>query len=138
MPQPTDTTVAFIGLGVMGYPMAGHLAKAGYRTRVYNRTRKRADAWVAEYPGEACASPAAAVLGADVVLMCVGNDDDVRSVAYGEQGILGGLQRGCVLVDHTTASAELARELDAAAGAGRGISRCAGVRRTSSVRSAAS
>jgi 3-hydroxyisobutyrate dehydrogenase len=117
MPQPTDTFVAFIGLGVMGYPMAGHLAKAGYRVRVYNRTRKRADAWVTEYPGEVCGSPAAAARDADVIFMCVGNDDDVRSVVYGDAGILGGLKAGSVLVDHTTASAELARELESAAAA---------------------
>ena len=115
MPQPIDTTVAFVGLGVMGYPMAGHLAKAGYRTRVYNRTRKRADAWISEYPGEAYSTPAAAARDADVVFMCVGNDDDVRSVVYGENGILSGLKRDSVLVDHTTASAELARELATAA-----------------------
>ena len=115
MPQPTDTTVAFVGLGVMGYPMAGHLAKAGYRTRVYNRTRKRADAWTTEYPGEAYGTPAAAARDADVVFMCVGNDDDVRSVVYGENGILSGLKRDSILVDHTTASAELARELATAA-----------------------
>jgi len=117
MPQPTDTSAAFIGLGVMGYPMAGHLAKAGYRVRVYNRTRKRADAWRAEYPGEVCESPATAARDADIVFMCVGNDDDVRSVVYGDAGVLGGLKTGAVLVDHTTASAELACELEAAAAA---------------------
>src|SRR5512139_1427212 len=117
MPQPTDTSVAFIGLGVMGYPMAGHLAKAGYRVRVYNRTRKRADAWGAEYPGEVFESPAAAAHDADIVFMCVGNDDDVRSVVYGDAGILSGLKTQSVLVDHTTASAELARELEGAAAA---------------------
>lgn len=117
MPQPSDTSVAFVGLGVMGYPMAGHLAKAGYRTRVYNRTRTRADAWGSEYPGEICDSPAAAARDADIVCMCVGNDDDVRSVVYGETGILGGLKPKSVLVDHTTASAELARELENAAAA---------------------
>ncbi len=115
MPQPTDTVVAFIGLGVMGYPMAGHLARNGYRTRVYNRTASRAAAWAAEYSGDVCDTPAAAAQGADIVFMCVGNDDDVRGVAYGEDGALGGLRRGSVLVDHTTASAELARELAAAA-----------------------
>jgi 3-hydroxyisobutyrate dehydrogenase len=111
MPQPTETVVAFIGLGVMGYPMAGHLARAGYRTRVYNRTNSRAAAWVAEYPGDACETPAAAVRDADIVFMCVGNDDDVRSVVYGDAGVMHGLRRGAGLVDHTTASAELAQEL---------------------------
>ncbi len=115
MPQPTDTVVAFIGLGVMGYPMAGHLAGKGYRTRVYNRTASRAAAWAAEHAGEVCDTPALAAQGADVVFMCVGNDDDVRSVVYGEHGAVGGLRRGSVLVDHTTASAELARELGEAA-----------------------
>jgi 3-hydroxyisobutyrate dehydrogenase-like beta-hydroxyacid dehydrogenase len=104
-------SVAFIGLGVMGHPMAGHLARAGYRTRVFNRTSARADDWLASYPGEACATPAAAANGADVVLLCVGNDDDVRSVTYGDAGVLAGLSAGALLIDHTTASAELAREL---------------------------
>src|SRR5678816_1550217 len=109
MPQPNDTTVAFIGLGVMGYPMAGHLSRAGYPTRVYNRTRTRADSWKAEYAGEVCDRPAMAARNADVVFMCVGNDDDVRSVTYGDSGVLEGLHSGAVLIDHTTASAELAR-----------------------------
>jgi 3-hydroxyisobutyrate dehydrogenase-like beta-hydroxyacid dehydrogenase len=122
MPQPADTAVAFIGLGVMGYPMAGHLARAGYRTRVYNRTHPRAVAWAGEYPGVACDSPAAAARGADVVLLCVGNDDDVRSVVYGDAGVMAGLSNGAVLVDHTTASAELAQELaDAASQRGAGF-----------------
>jgi 3-hydroxyisobutyrate dehydrogenase len=107
--------VAFIGLGVMGYPMAGHLARAGHPTRVYNRTSARAAAWAGEYVGEVCKTPALAARGADVVLMCVGNDDDVRSVAFGDDGALAGLQSNAVLVDHTTASAELANELERAA-----------------------
>ncbi len=115
MPQPNDTTVAFIGLGVMGYPMAGHLSRAGYPTRVYNRTPARADAWKAEYAGEVCETPAVVARGADIVFMCVGNDDDVRSVTYGDSGALAGIKRGAVLIDHTTASAELARELEAEA-----------------------
>jgi len=115
-------TVAFIGLGVMGYPMAGHLSRAGYRVRVYNRSRGRADGWTAEYAGTAWPTPRAAAEGADAVFVCVGNDDDVRAVAYGEDGVLAGLTRGAVLVDHTTASSELARELDeAAAGGGCGF-----------------
>ena len=115
MPRSSDTTVAFIGLGVMGYPMAGHLSRAGFATRVYNRTRARAEAWKAEYRGEVCETPAIAARGADIVFMCVGNDDDVRSVAYGDVGALAGFESGAVLVDHTTASAELARELEAEA-----------------------
>ncbi len=108
-------TVAFIGLGVMGYPMAGHLARAGHVTRVFNRTRARAESWVREYPGTICDTPAEAARGADVVFTCVGNDDDVRSVVYGDDGVAAGLGRGAVFVDHTTASAELARELETAA-----------------------
>jgi 3-hydroxyisobutyrate dehydrogenase-like beta-hydroxyacid dehydrogenase len=111
MSQPSDVAVAFVGLGVMGYPMAGHLSRAGYRTRVFNRTRARMEAWAKEYSGSICDSPAAAARDADVVLMCVGNDDDVRSVVYGDAGIASTLKRGAVLIDHTTASAELAREL---------------------------
>jgi len=115
MSQPSDVSVAFVGLGVMGYPMAGHLSRAGYRTRVFNRTRARADAWAKEHVGAVCDTPAAAARDADVVLMCVGNDDDVRSVVNGDTGVAATLRRGAVLVDHTTASAELARELDAIA-----------------------
>ncbi len=114
MQQPYDTTVAFIGTGVMGYPMAGHLSRAGYRTRVYNRTRSRAQAWAGEYAGTVCDSPAEAARGASIVCVCVGNDDDVRSVIFGESGILAGLGAGAILIDHTTASAELAHELGAA------------------------
>ena len=115
-----SSTVAFVGLGVMGYPMAGHLAAAGHDVRVYNRTAARADAWVGEHAGSTLASPAAAAEGADFVFVCVGNDDDVRSVTLGSDGVLAGIPGGAVLVDHTTASAELAREL-ASAGAARGV-----------------
>jgi 3-hydroxyisobutyrate dehydrogenase-like beta-hydroxyacid dehydrogenase len=115
MSQPSDTSVAFVGLGVMGYPMAGHLSRAGYSVRVFNRTRARADAWAEEYSGAVSETPAAAARDADVVCMCVGNDDDVRSVVHGDAGIATTLRRGSVLVDHTTASAELARELEAVA-----------------------
>jgi len=108
-------TVAFIGLGVMGYPMAGHLSRAGYTVRVYNRTRSRADDWCATYAGAAFDTPREAASGADAVFVCVGNDDDVRSVVLGDDGVLAGLQHGAALVDHTTASADLARELHAAA-----------------------
>ncbi|MEE2769378.1 MAG: NAD(P)-dependent oxidoreductase [Actinomycetota bacterium] len=102
---------AFVGLGVMGYPMAGHLCAAGHSTTVYNRTSERAEAWVAEHGGTMAATPAEAVAGADAVMLCVGNDDDVRSVVYGDDGVLAGMVPGATLVDHTTASAELAREL---------------------------
>lgn len=107
--------VAFVGLGVMGYPMAGYLSKAGYNTKVFNRTKAKADTWASEYQGQACETPKQAALDADVVFVCVGNDDDVRSVVFGEDGILAGLKPGAVLVDHTTTSAELAIELAAAA-----------------------
>lgn len=111
-------TVAFVGLGVMGFPMAGHLANAGHRVRVYNRTAARVDAWLREYQGERAATPAEAATGADLAFMCVGNDDDVRSVALGPDGVLAGLAGQGTMVDHTTASAQLARQLDALATAG--------------------
>ncbi|WP_172566013.1 NAD(P)-dependent oxidoreductase [Vibrio navarrensis] len=104
-------TVAFIGLGVMGYPMAGYLSKAGYQTRVYNRTFAKAEKWAQQHQGQAFETPREAALGCDVVFVCVGNDDDVRSVVYGENGVLAGLKAGATLVDHTTTSAELAIEL---------------------------
>lgn len=107
----TKGRVAFIGLGVMGYPMAGHLQAAGYETTVYNRTAARGEAWVKEHGGTAVDTPAGAAAGADIVFTCVGNDDDVRSVVYGDSGVLAGMASGAVLVDHTTASADLAREL---------------------------
>ena len=111
---------AFVGLGVMGYPMAGHLAAAGHRVAVYNRTGQKSEAWIAEHgsagPAEhrTAVTPAAAADGADIVFLCVGNDDDVRSVVYGESGVLATMAAGSVLVDHTTASADLAEELAAA------------------------
>jgi 3-hydroxyisobutyrate dehydrogenase len=111
---------AFIGLGVMGAPMARHLQQRGFATTVYNRTTAKATQWASDYAGSAAASPREAARGADVVLVCVGNDDDVRSVVYGADGVLAGMRAGSVLVDHTTASAELAREL-ALAAAERGI-----------------
>jgi 3-hydroxyisobutyrate dehydrogenase len=110
-----DKKVAFVGLGVMGYPMAGFLSKAGYETKVFNRTKAKADKWATEYTGHACETPRQAAQDADVVFVCVGNDDDVRSVVYGEEGILSSLKPGAVLVDHTTTSAELAVELAEAA-----------------------
>ena len=107
--------LAFIGLGVMGFPMAGHLAKAGHQVTVYNRTAAKAQAWTAQHGGALRATPAEAAQGAELVFTCVGNDDDVRAVTLGEGGALAGMGKGAVLVDHTTASAELARELDRAA-----------------------
>jgi len=112
--------VAFLCLGRMGYPMAGHLASAGHELRVYNRGSQRAQRWVAEHGGEAMGSPAAAARDADVVLVCTGNDDDLREVLLGEPGALPAMKPGSLLVDHTTASARIAREL-AAAGAERGV-----------------
>jgi len=103
--------VAFIGLGVMGYPMAGHLAGAGYQVTVYNRTPQRREQWLSEYPGHGAETPAAAAAGADFVFACVGNDDDLRQVCLGEQGAFSGMKEGAVFVDHTTASAAVAREL---------------------------
>lgn len=108
-------TVAFLGLGVMGHPMAGHLARAGHRVTVYNRTSAKAEAWVAEYGGRCAATPRAAAEGASLVFCCVGNDDDLRSVMLGADGAFAGLAPGAVVVDHTTASAEVARELAGAA-----------------------
>ena len=104
--------ISFLGLGVMGYPMAGHLLKkGGHEVTVYNRSAAKAAQWVKEHGGKSAPSPREAAQGADVVMMCVGNDDDVRSVAYGDNGVLAGLKKGAVLVDHTTASAVVAREL---------------------------
>ena len=107
-------TVAFLGLGVMGYPMAGHLARAGHRVCAFNRTAAKAQAWAAEYGGKAAATPREAAAGASIVFACVGNDDDLRSVVLGADGAFAGMSAGAVFVDHTTASAEVARELHAA------------------------
>ena len=103
--------VAFIGLGVMGYPMAGHLANAGYQTRVYNRTTARAEQWCRDYQGDFAGTPREAAEGADFIFICVGNDDDLRSVVYGDDGALAGCKESAILVDHTTASANVAREI---------------------------
>ncbi|MGB0703016.1 MAG: NAD(P)-dependent oxidoreductase [Pseudohongiellaceae bacterium] len=107
--------VAFIGLGVMGYPMAGHVLRAGLEICVFNRNAARAEQWCAEYGGNMAPTPAEAAKNADVVLVCVGNDDDVRAVVLGESGVLSAMKPGAILVDHTTASADLARELAGAA-----------------------
>jgi len=108
--------VSFLGLGVMGYPMAGHLLKkGGHDVTVYNRSPAKAAQWVKEYGGKSAATPKEAAQGCDFVMMCVGNDDDVRSVVYGDNGALAGMKKGAILVDHTTASAIVAREVHAKA-----------------------
>jgi 3-hydroxyisobutyrate dehydrogenase-like beta-hydroxyacid dehydrogenase len=112
--------VAFLGLGVMGYPMAGHLAKAGHEVTVYNRSAAKAEAWVAEHGQRAAPTPAEAAAGAEFVMTCVGNDDDLRAVCTGADGAFAGMGEGAVLVDHTTVSADVTRELHAA-GATAGI-----------------
>jgi len=112
----TPCKVAFMGLGVMGYPMAGHLALAGHHVTVYNRSPAKAQDWCTEFPKQHSApTPRQAAEGADMVFCCVGNDDDLRAVMLGEHGALSGMKPGAVLVDHTTASAKVARELFAAA-----------------------
>ena len=111
----TVQRIAFIGLGVMGGPMAGHLAAKGHDVAVWNRTRARAEAWAAAHPGRLAVGPADAAAGADIVFTCVGNDDDVRTMVLGAEGAFAGMAPGAVLVDHTTASAGLARELAAEA-----------------------
>lgn len=107
--------VAFLGLGVMGFPMAGHLARAGHAVTVYNRSPAKAAAWVAEFGGASRPTPREAAAGADIVFCCVGNDDDLRSVTLGDHGAFAGMAPGAVFVDHTTASADVARELYGAA-----------------------
>src|SRR5215469_7613358 len=103
--------LAFIGLGVMGYPMAGHLKRAGHEVTVFNRTASKAERWVSEFGGAAAPSPAEAAANVDIVLACVGRDDDVREVALGRHGAFATMRRDAVFVDHTTASAGIAREL---------------------------
>ncbi|MEH6649822.1 MAG: NAD(P)-dependent oxidoreductase [Motiliproteus sp.] len=117
--------VAFLGLGVMGYPMAGHLAKAGYQVCVYNRTASKAQQWVEQHGGSSAATPAEAVVGAELVFACVGNDDDLRQICLGsaenpQTGAFSAMQSGALFVDHTTASAQVARELNRIA-AGQGL-----------------
>jgi 3-hydroxyisobutyrate dehydrogenase-like beta-hydroxyacid dehydrogenase len=115
-PEKSLGCVAFVGLGVMGFPMAGHLSQIAQRVQVYNRTQEVARRWIETYPGSGVLgdSPRDVAIGADVVFMCVGNDDDVRSVAYGDHGVIAGLDSGALLVDHTTASRDLAIELEQA------------------------
>lgn len=108
-PSTVSAPVAFIGLGTMGYPMAGHLQRAGHEVCVFNRTK--AEAWQKEFQGKTADTPKDAASGARFVFLCVGNDDDVRSVVYGENGVLAGMSPGSVLIDHTTTSAVLAREI---------------------------
>ncbi len=107
--------IAFLGLGVMGYPMAGHLAAAGHEVTVYNRTGAKAEKWVSQHGGRTAAVPAAAAKGADFVMACVGNDDDLRAVCLGDDGALGAMDKGAVFVDHTTVSAAVTRELSSVA-----------------------
>jgi 3-hydroxyisobutyrate dehydrogenase-like beta-hydroxyacid dehydrogenase len=111
------TRVGFCGLGVMGYPMAGHLATAGHSVSVYNRTSARAEAWVAEHSGTAFATSREVATNSDIVMLCVGNDADVRAVVMGPDGVLAGAHSGLIVVDHTTTSAELAREISLACSA---------------------
>jgi len=108
--------ISFLGLGVMGYPMAGYLARAGHDVCVYNRTTAKADQWLSEFEGRAAPTPAEAAADAEIVFTCVGNDDDVRAVILQEQGVLPAISQGAVIVDHTTASASLAREIYKSAG----------------------
>ncbi|HIM45744.1 MAG TPA: NAD(P)-dependent oxidoreductase, partial [Alphaproteobacteria bacterium] len=115
-----DTTaggrhVAFVGLGVMGYPMAGHLANAGHSVAVFNRTAARAEQWADDYTGRVADTPAAAAKGAELVFACVGADDDLREILHGEDGALAGMSDGAIFIDHTTDSAVVAREADEAA-----------------------
>jgi 3-hydroxyisobutyrate dehydrogenase len=109
--------VAFLGLGVMGFPMAGHLvSKGGHEVTVYNRTAAKSKSWANKFGGRAASTPKAAAEGQDFVMACVGNDDDLRAVTTGDDGAFGGMKSGAIFVDHTTASAEVARELNAEAG----------------------
>ncbi len=110
------TKLAFLGLGVMGYPMAGHLAAKGHEVTVYNRTFAKAEKWADQHGGRACRTPREAAEGADFVMACVGNDDDLRSVCTGDDGAFAGMASGATFVDHTTVSAAVTRELHAAAG----------------------
>ena len=112
-PQSNTYNVAFLGLGVMGYPMAGYLSKAGHTVTVYNRTQAKADKWLNQYQGSSASTPALAAKNADFVFACVGNDDDLRAVTLGEHGAFSTMQPNAIFIDHTTTSAEVARELAA-------------------------
>ncbi|WP_415183993.1 NAD(P)-dependent oxidoreductase [Phaeovulum sp.] len=112
--------IAFLGLGVMGFPMAGHLAANGHQVTVYNRSAAKADTWIKRHEGKRAATPAAAAKGAEFVMACVGNDDDLRSICLGEDGAFAGMKPGSVFVDHTTVSAAVTREL-ASLAAGQGV-----------------
>ena len=103
--------VAFIGLGVMGYPMAGYISKAGHNVTVFNRTQSKADKWIKEFKGNKADTPAKAAAGADFIFTCVGNDNDLREVTFGEKGIFKTIKKGAVYIDNTTASATIAREI---------------------------
>ncbi|MGB1694772.1 MAG: NAD(P)-dependent oxidoreductase, partial [bacterium] len=106
-----SSKTAFIGLGVMGYPMAGHLKKAGHEVTVYNRTASKAEQWVQEFGGMKASTPEEAAKDADFVMACVGNDDDLREITCGANGALSGMKQGAVFIDHTTVSAKVTREL---------------------------
>ncbi len=106
-----NNKVSFLGLGVMGYPMAGHLSKVGYEVTVYNRTKPRAEQWCKEFKGSLAATPLEAVQGSSVVFSCVGNDKDIKEICMGDNGAFLGMEKGTIFVDHTTASANIAREL---------------------------
>ena len=103
--------VAFIGLGVMGYPMAGYISKAGHNVTVYNRTGAKADKWISEYKGTKADTPSKATEGADYIFTCVGNDNDLREVTFGDNGAFNAIKKGAIYIDNTTASATIAREL---------------------------
>ena len=103
--------VAFIGLGVMGYPMAGYISKAGHNVTVYNRTASKADKWLTEYKGSKAETPAKAAAGADFIFTCVGNDNDLREVTFGDNGVFKTIKKGSIYIDNTTASATVAREI---------------------------
>lgn len=115
MQTATDQRIAFIGLGVMGFPMAAHLSAAGHTLTVYNRSPEKTTLWLAEHQGQGASTPAQAAANADIVMACVGNDDDVRAIALGDDGVFSALKAGAVFIDHTTTSASLAQELAAQA-----------------------
>ena len=130
MGDGSGTKVAFLGLGVMGFPMAGHLASAGHEVTVYNRTAAKASQWTETYQGRAAATPAAAAQGAEMVFACVGADDDLRAVVYGEDGALAGMAEGTIFIDHTNRfRRRRPRGLCRSQGAGRGLPRRAGLGR---------